>query len=192
MFATRRDVLVFLGKVLLALPLTLALWFFSTPFLNLLAAQVAKVPIAVASGARVGGITMHDSRARYDVTVFPEYQMGRARPPATTDIDVNPSIYTFGMALFLALSLAAKPARRFWPIVIGVAVLLFVPAWGVAFDALKQLAVAPDLVSYLGFSTFKRESIVLGYQLGVLLLPTLVPIALWFGLNARAILARTA
>ena len=184
-FTTRREVLALLAKTLLALPVTLAAWYFTSPFLNEMAAHVAKTPIVVLSGGKVGAIAMRDREARFDVTLYAPYEIGRTRPPATTEVEVNPSIYTFGLALFLALSVAARDSRRAAPVTVGVIALMLVPAWGVTFDVLKQLALAPELEHYLGFSTFAREGIGLAYQVGALLLPTLVPIGLWLGLSHR-------
>ena len=184
-FTTRREVLVLLGKTLLALPVALALWYFASPFLNEMAAHVAKTPIAVLSDSKVGTPVMRGRSVRFPITIYAPYQVGRARAPATTEVDVNPSIYTFGLALFLALSVAAPASRRTAPIVVGVIALSLVPAWGVTFDVLKQLALARELEPYLAFPIFMREGIGLAYQVGALLLPTLVPVALWFGLNQR-------
>ena len=184
-FTTRNEVLALLGKTLLALPVALVLWYFASPFLNEMAAHVAKTPIAVLSGGKVGAIAMKGRTAHFDVTLYAPYEIGRTRPPATADIEVNPSIYTFGLALFLALSVAARDSRRAAPVTVGVVALMLVPAWGVTFDVLKQLALTPQLEHYLGFSTFAREGIGLAYQVGALLLPTLVPIGLWFGLSYR-------
>jgi len=184
-FTTRREVLALLAKTLLALPVAFFIWYVTSPFLNEMAAHVAKTPIAVLSGGKVSAITMKGREARFDITLYAPYEVGRTRPPATTEVEVNPSIYTFGIALFLALSVAARDSRRAAPVTVGVVALMLVPAWGVVFDVLKQLALTPQLQHYLGFSTFAREGIGLAYQVGALLLPTLVPVALWFGLSYR-------
>ncbi|APV50885.1 hypothetical protein BWI17_15025 [Betaproteobacteria bacterium GR16-43] len=183
MQASKREVLLLLGRTLLALPVAMALWYFASPFLNEFAGHVAKPVIGVSSGGTVTTVAMRDRTVHYEIRLYPEYQAGRARPPAHADVDVNASLYTFGLALFLALSAAARASRRAAPVFAGVVALMLLPAWGVTFDALKQLAGTPELATYLGYSGTGREAIALGYQVGTLLLPTLAPIALWLGLN---------
>lgn len=187
MFASRGAVLAFLGRTLLALPVALALWYLASPWLDALAAHAARPAIAAMSGGTIAAPEMRDRRAYFKVTLRAPYAGARTAPPAEAQLDVTVSIYTFGIALFAALSAGAKFSRRAAPIAIGLAVLLLLPAWGVAFDAMKQLATTRELAPYLGFSEATRTAIALAFQVGSLLLPTLAPVALWVALNYRAI-----
>src|SRR5687767_1362297 len=93
--------------------------------------------------------------------------------------DLNPLIYTYGSALFLALALASR--LRFSRILIGLAILIPFHAWGLAFEMLAEIGVkaSPQIAASAGIVGFKRELVPLGYQLGSLIFPTLVPVLLW-------------
>ncbi|HET7402527.1 MAG TPA: exosortase H-associated membrane protein [Usitatibacter sp.] len=103
--------------------------------------------------------------------------------------EVNPLVYTYGLAFFMALMLAARP--RFWPIVAGALALLPFQAWGIAFDLLAQVGVrlGPEVAAQARLGGWELEVIALGFQLGSLILPPVVPVLLWAGLN-RAFLER--
>jgi hypothetical protein len=186
-FASRGAVLAFLGRTLLALPLALALWYLASPWLDAIAANAARPAIAWMSEGKVAAPEFRARRAYFRVRLQAPYGGVRTLPPAEAAMDVNVSLYTFGIALFAALSAGAKFSRRALPVAAGLAVLVLLPAWGVAFDVMKQLAITRELAPYLGFSEAARNAIALGFQVGSLLLPTLAPVALWVALNHRAI-----
>lgn len=189
MLADRREILAFMGRTLVALPVALALWYFSAPLLDDLAGRIAKPGITLATGGKVTDYSFRQRQVRYSIEVYAPYRMyKKTQPPAIADLEVNASLYTNGMALFLALSVALKSSRRAGRIAAGCLVLVFVPAWGVAFDVLKQLGSTPAIASYLEWTPGLHEAIALGYQAGALLLPTLAPVALWLGIN-RELLA---
>jgi hypothetical protein len=102
--------------------------------------------------------------------------------------EVNPLLYTYGVALFLALMLATRASA--WKIVLGAAVMLLFQAWSVAFDFLVQVAVfsGPDVAARAGLLGWRREAIAIGYQAGTLIFPSLVPVLLWAWFN-RAFIA---
>ncbi len=189
MLRTRKDVLALLGRTLLWLPLTLAGWYFAAPVLDDIAGRMAKPAIAAPVNAKVTGYAYKDRAVEYGLTLYAPYRMGqRPMPPLLVDVEVKASLYTFGIALFLALSLALRETRRPASLFIGCAVLVVLPTWGVAFDALKQLGSTASLQPLLAWPAWGREAIALGYQVGALLLPTVAPIALWAGLNAGTVL----
>lgn len=97
--------------------------------------------------------------------------------------EVNPLLYTYGLAFFAAIMLAAR--ANVWKLLAGALVLLPFQAWGVAFDFLAQVGVrlGSEISTQTGLSATQREVIALGYQLGSLILPTLVPVILWAAFN---------
>jgi len=186
-FASRGAVLGFLGRTLLALPVALALWYAAAPWLDALAAHIARPAIAWMSAGSVAAPKLRGERAYFSVRLQAPYAGARTAPPAEAELDVNASLYTFGIALFAALSAGARFSRRAAPIAVGLAVLTLLPAWGVAFDVMKQLATTRELAPYLGFSATTRTAIAFAFQVGSLMLPTLAPVALWVALNQRAL-----
>jgi hypothetical protein len=102
--------------------------------------------------------------------------------------EVNPLIYTYGLALFVALMLASR--ARLWKILAGGAVLMPFQAWGIAFDFLAQMGVlfGPEVAAQARLTGWRPEAIAFGYQAGTLIFPSLVPVLLWAGFN-RAFIA---
>ena len=97
--------------------------------------------------------------------------------------EVNPLLYTYGLALFVAMMLGS---RRGWrPILAGSAMLLPFQAWGIAFDLLSQLAInlGAEVAALAGLADWRREAIALAYQVGTLMLPSLVPVMVWAAFN---------
>ncbi|WP_419641591.1 exosortase H-associated membrane protein [Thiolapillus sp.] len=43
----------------------------------------------------------------------------------------------------------------------------------------------PGLSSQLGFSSFQKELVALGYQFGYLILPAVTPLVLWIGFHQQ-------
>ncbi len=97
------------------------------------------------------------------------------------EVAVNPLKYTFGLPFFLALLLASRP--RSWPLkaLAGAIVILAFASVGIACDVLVHVATAtgPEDVPLFPMGAAAREAIAVGFQLGVLMFPTVVPILLW-------------
>ena len=180
MDAARREVLRTVGVALLLLPLCLAAWYFAAALFNWLPSRIASPAI----GAMAGQVTRFEFAQRsvaYTVRVEAPYRPGGS-PTAEARVEVPAATYTFGIAIFLALALATKGWRQPARLALGIAILLPLPAVGIAFDALRQLGATPELAPLLAWGGGKREAIALGYQVGSLLLPTLAPIATWLAL----------
>ena len=111
--------------------------------------------------------------------------MRRGTGAATADVEVASATYTYGIALFLALSLATRGWTRPKLVLAGLVIVWLSSAWGIGFDAVRQLAISPELASHLALGAAARTAIAFGYQLGSLLLPTLLPIALWLAFNPQ-------
>ena len=96
---------------------------------------------------------------------------------------VNPLIYGFGLPLLFGLVMASGVSllRKFAVLLGGYVVVMLIQVWGVVWQSLKMLAFnfgedASQVVLDAGMS---NELIALCYQLGVLILPPLVPIVVW-------------
>jgi len=164
-----------LGTVLL-LPPCLAAWYFSAPY---------HAPVAGALSGKLvelfaPGVVSALERSGTDLVFVTTLEVHPA--PGQTALllpEVNPLLYTYGLGFFLALMLAARV--RWWKVLAGIALLLPFQSWGIAFDFLAQVAIklGPDIRAQTGLSGWRVEAIALGYQVGTLILPTLVPVVLW-------------
>ena len=102
----------------------------------------------------------------------------------------NPLIYGYGVPLLFGLVMATPPLnwkQRLAQIVGGYLILVLVQSWGVFWEILKNLSFslgpyAAAAVQDLGFS---KTVIALCYQMGYLIFPAVVPIALWILFNRR-------
>ncbi|HET7731699.1 MAG TPA: exosortase H-associated membrane protein, partial [Usitatibacter sp.] len=103
--------------------------------------------------------------------------------------EVHPLTYTYGLALFAALMLAARAPA--WKMLAGAAVLLLFQGWGIAFDFLAHVGVklGGDVSALAGLRGWRAEFTALAYQLGALVFPSLVPIVAWAAGN-RPLIAR--
>jgi hypothetical protein len=176
----RREVLQTVGLALLLLPLCLAAWYVAAGAIGWLPARLAAPAIGAAAG-RVVAVEPGHRTVAYVVEVEGPYRPGGAAR-AEARLDVPAATYTFGIAIFTALALAARGWRQPARFAIGVAILLPLPTFGIAFDAMRQLGSAPQIAPLLAWGGGTREAIALGYQVGSLLLPTLAPIAAWLAL----------
>lgn len=175
----QRRLLGLFGRALLLLPVFLGAWALAAGVLAQVAGHAA-VFVLDAGAHSVNSLVVN---GRSLVFEFAVESGGRG---ALAEVEVNSALYTFGITLFLALSFAVPESRRAWRIAAGSAVLLLLPAWGVAFDALRQLAFTAQLQPLLGWGDATRSAVALGFQVGSLLLPTLAPVVLWLVLNPRA------
>jgi len=96
---------------------------------------------------------------------------------------INPLIFGYGLPLLFGLVMASGVSllRKTGILLGGYVAVMLIQVWGVVWQALKMLAFnfgedAHQVVINAGVS---EELIALCYQLGVLILPPLVPIILW-------------
>ena len=177
MDAARRQIVVVAGRALLLLPVFLAAWYFAAAPLSWVAGRAA-IPVIrfVADGATT--MELKDKALVYTVKLETPYRPGAVTRIAA-DIEVGAEKFTYGIALFLALALAAPQSRGALGILAGCLILIITPGLGIAFDALKQLGSTAGLETFVRWGAGTREFVALGYQVGTLLLPTLGPAAIW-------------
>lgn len=101
-------------------------------------------------------------------------------------IDVSPARYAYGLPIFMALVLAARGRGRWFRMLAGYALLLPFQAFSLTMSALMQMVLAAQAdIRLLRIAQWQMELIVYGYQLGSLVLPTLVPILLWLWMDRQ-------
>jgi hypothetical protein len=177
----RRDVLGgFVLRVFMWLPPCLAAWYYSATQHAAIAGSLARIFIDQFQS----GIVTELERSGVDLVFVTSIKVHPT--PGQTGLllpEVNPLIYTYGMAFMLALMLGAR--AKWWKIVIGVFALLPFQAWGIAFDLLVQVGVkfGPEVSAQAGLFGWRLEAIALCYQIGSLIFPTLIPVLLWAAFN---------
>lgn len=166
----------FIGRTVLWLPPCLAAWYWTAPFHGQLAGSIAKAAIDVFRPGLVTALERDGSQLDFVTRLAAEAAAGQN---AVLVPDVNPLIYTYGLAFLVALMLASR--AKLWKIALAAVALLPFQAWGIAFDFLAQVGVrlGPQVATQAGIGGAEREVIALGFQLGSLIFPTLVPVAFW-------------
>lgn len=105
---------------------------------------------------------------------------------AEISVDSSAARYAYSLPIFLALVCAVRAPRRLVRALVGYLVLLPVQAFSLAMHLLMQVLLAAQLdLRVLKIAAWQMESIVFGYQVGVLVLPTLAPILVWLWLDRR-------
>jgi len=157
-----------------------AAWYFAAPLHSPIAGVAARPVIALFAPGIVSAI----ERQGVDLVFVTTLEVHPA--PGVTAVllaEVNPLLYTYGLALFAALMLAS--GWRWRAMAAGAALLLVFQGWGIAFDLLAQLGLhqGPEVALQAGLANWRREVIALGYQLGTILFPSLAPVILWAAFN---------
>lgn len=158
------------------LPLCFAAWYLAAPALIFVARLLAEVAV-LPFGELVRAIEQSGSTLVFVSSLKP----GQAVAGGVVSVSVDGLLYSFGMPMFAALTLAAKEPARWRILAIGIVALLPFVVFGAVADFLKNVAITagPIVASQAGFSAFQREAIAFSYQFGTLILPTVAPAVLW-------------
>lgn len=96
---------------------------------------------------------------------------------------VNPLVYSYGLPLLFGLVMGSDVSwlRKLVIMLIGYASITLAQVWGVVFQSLKMLAFNFGEQShvYVTQAGVSDSAIAMGYQLGTLIFPALIPIFVW-------------
>lgn len=170
----------FILRIVLWLPACLLAWHLTAGPHSVAAGKVASMIISALRPGIVSAVEHPGGDLVFETTLSVTAAPGQV---GVLVPEVNPRLYTYGLAFFLALMLAARAA--WWKIVAGIALLLPFQGWGIAFDFLAQVGVrlGPEVSAQAGLTGWRKEAIAIGYQIGSLILPSLIPPALWAAFN---------
>jgi hypothetical protein len=173
----------FVLRVFAWLPVIFVAWYFTADGLARPVAWLARFFTSLDGQGLITGIEFGPKVITF-VTKLEIHSGGQA---GVVTPEVSVLVYTYGLPLFFALMLASKASWQ--RILLGFAVLLPFEASSVAFDALTQIAIRSGYEATLqsGYSAWGREVLALGYQMGVLIFPTVAPILVWGFLERRFI-----
>ena len=168
----------FVLRTLAFLPLAFAIWYFAAPLLLWPALLVVRAIAYVGFGDLVRTVEQANAVATFVTTL-------RAGAGVVT-VDVNLLLYSFGLPLFAALTLAAHEPRWKRHLAAGYAALAPIIAFGVLADFLKNVAITsgPSIAAQTGFVDWQREAIAFAFQFGSLILPAVAPAVLWIAMHS--------
>ena len=100
---------------------------------------------------------------------------------------INPMIYAYALPLFggLAMATPLSTRRRLLQFAIAFTVIWITQAFGIVAESLKTLAfdAGSEGAAAIVGAGLAPNAIALAYQFGYLILPAVVSVALWIGLN---------
>ncbi|MET0123307.1 MAG: exosortase H-associated membrane protein [Candidatus Thiodiazotropha sp. 6PLUC9] len=197
-FRSLNPVAGFILRVIIWLPVCLAGWYYLAPSLVWPVSLLSDWLLTALFPDLIQGVEQLGDRLDI-VTLLPlpaELMKG-LQPGSSGDLvfTINPLIYSYGLPLFTALAIAApenpsdediKWRNWLW----GLPLLLAAQVWGICFDVLKTLiyTLGPEISNQISFSSLEKDGVALGYQLGYLIFPSVLPLTIWV-VQYRAYLA---
>lgn len=165
------DVLTFLGKVLLWMPVTFALWYFVVPGIIYITAFIVDIIMSFIASHAIKSI---EPNVR-EITVVTQF--------ANQSFPVKAMNYAYSFPFLLAMVLASPDTvlGKLKKYALSLVPLFLVVIWGVSFNSIGVLAfqAGQQVAEQLNTTPTIRLIISLGLQLGKLIIPPLVPIILW-------------
>jgi hypothetical protein len=175
----------FLLRSILWFALLLLLWLPIAKWTSYPAAELASRILGGGASEWVEGTSNQPGLLSVDTRIVVVTASGTGR--ATLDIDTIR--YAYSLPLLISLLLAGGCRKWLSRSMIGYFALVPVTAFCICMNALKQIMVLGGSASVLGVSAWQMELIAFGYQFAVLLLPSLAPIVLWFGMDSSVFAA---
>ncbi|GAA0714331.1 hypothetical protein GCM10009105_18770 [Dokdonella soli] len=190
-------------KALLWLPLAFVIWFVLAPLWILPAVLLAKSVLlgvwgglfaAVARGGDLLDATGHvighaDYLVSLSTSVTVTVPAGPEGPGGVGVLEptINPMVYAYSLPLFggLAMATPLSTGRRIVQLGLALAVIWIALAFGIVAESLKALAfdAGDSGAAAIARAGLAPNAIALAYQFGYLILPAVVPVTLWIGLN---------
>ena len=184
-------------KAVLWLPLAFVAWFWAAPLWVWPAMLIAKQVLlghwgALFESVRLGGELLDASgrvveRAGYLVSLGTRVTVSVQGGMGVLEPTLNPMVYAWSLPLFggLAMATPLSTGRRALQFAFALAVIWLGQAFGIVAESLKFVAVEAGVegASATAKAGLSANVIALAYQFGYLILPAVVPAALWIGLN---------
>jgi len=190
-------------KAALWLPLSFVVWFGLAPLWVLPPTVLArKVLLGLWPGlftALVQGGDLLDASGRVvahagylltlttSIIVEVPASAGSAGGVGVLEPTLNPMIYAYSLPLFCGLAMATPLSgrRRLFELAIAFIVIWLAQAFGIVAESLKFVAIeaGAEGAAATAKAGLSPSVIALAYQFGYLILPAVVPAALWIGLN---------
>lgn len=175
----------FVGRVLLAMPLCFCIWYFSAFIWTWPIAELSHRVLRLFFSRLIASVE-HAGHTLDIVTNLGDIvQYTRHQKMTALVFSINPLVYGYSLAFYSALLLASRNYQpKAW--LVGIGVLMLAVVFGVCFDVLKSIAfdLAPPGMSYpTGFSAWQLNMLGVGYQVGYLVLPAVLPLMLWASFN---------
>jgi len=186
--AAKPSLAAFVGRVIAFAALAFAAWHFAAKPLSLACGWIGTRVVEALAPVDHAPAAYRDGQLVF--AVQPDYvTSGRRALAAGTVYDVTTSarVFTYGLPFFLGLIVASRPRRLVVKALAGTGVIVLLAGATVGFDVLLNLTMLRTNAGdpLFDFSQAAREAIALGYQMGALVFPALLPVILWVALDWR-------
>lgn len=173
----------FVLVTLVVLPLAFAGWYLAAPLLLAPVVWLTRAAVRLGVPDLVRSVEQSGAIVTFVTTLKPA---GVAAAGVVT-VDVNLLLYSFGLPLLFALTIAAHEPAWKRHVVAGYVALLAPISVGVVADFLKNIAITagPAVASQTGFVGWQREVIAFAFQFGSLILPAVAPAVAWVAMHGR-------
>lgn len=188
----------FLVKTMMWLPVTFFVWYMAAAAFSFPAIFLSDLILPLIMPGVMAGVEQQG----YWVDIVTQLKIQAANgQTGQFAFSFNALKYGYGFPLILAMMLATPESiyNKLDNITYGLLVVIGAQTWGICFEALSSLLLKTSqeittqveaILSYAGNGAFLNV-IALGYQLGFLILPAIVPIAFWV-LRHQGLLERLA
>jgi len=168
----------FLLLVAAWLVLTFFVWWLATPLLAWPVAVLCQIATRIGFSDLVQSVEQSAEMITFVTTLRAPGTLAAAAK-AVLEVPSNVRLFSFGLPLFAAMTLAVREPHPLRRLAIGYAALLPIQTFSVIADFLKNLVSEPGVASQLGYAPWQREIITFCYQFGTLILPTVAPAIVW-------------
>jgi hypothetical protein len=180
-----RSLAPFLLLVVAWLLLTFFLWWIATPILAWPVAILSQLVTRIGFGDLVQSVEQNSEIITFVTSLRPVGAAIAEGTRAVLEVPSNSRLFSFGLPLLAALTLATRESGALRKLAIGYALLIPCQTFSVVADFLNNLIGEPGIAAQLGLSTVQRELIAFSYQFGTLILPTVAPAMVWVMLHRR-------
>lgn len=175
----RKAIALFAARVLAWLVPCFAAWYWLAPWLDRPALWLAQGWIGLFREGLLSHVEIDGRLLEFVTSIAVQ---GTGGEHGVLVVEVNPQLSTYGAPLFAALVLASRGGWR--KLVLGLVLLVPFQSWSLGFDFLANLLRSGREVALdAGLLGWRGEVAAFAYQLGSLLFPTFVPVALWVAMQ---------
>ncbi|MFK8013155.1 MAG: exosortase H-associated membrane protein [Marinicellaceae bacterium] len=173
----------------LFLPLCFFIWFYASSLLVIPVKFILEALISFWQPDLFNGVSQYKYLLTVETLIFPSISFaGQGDKLAVLDVEINPMIYGYGIAVISALVMSLPNmtnSKKIIQIVIGYLIVVLIQVFGSFWQMLKHLILeaGPDAQAAIIETGISANFIALMYQLSYLILPSVVPVAYWIIIN---------
>lgn len=181
-------------KILLALvymPILFAVWYYCSPLIAMASGFLVVAPAGWLTDGLITAVDYTDVIVQATISVAAGTYGELVVPAGQTaelNITARPMVYGYSIPLFFTLlfAFAGRPvsASRKW---LALAILLLGIAMGTLMELLKTVyfSLDPALLPNGPLGALGSNALAIGYQLSTLIIPSVLPVVLWFSFSGH-------